>query len=391
MNDKKLISKVIFILLFFLLLFSRQGYTEGLRKLIVFYSPGCHRCQEVKNELMPAIEKEFKGLFEIEYRDISNLENYKLMFSLRGKYASNVEIVVPVFYLQGHFLNSKGNIAKRLKPFIVKSLNRPLTEGEQPAIDLISSFKTFQPLTIIGAGLIDGINPCAFTVIVFFISFLALQGYRKRELVIIGLVFIFAVFLTYLLIGLGIFNFLYNLKGFWGLARIANISIGIFSIILGILAILDLLKFKKTGSTEGLFLQLPKPVKERIHSLIGLYYRKPKELKAQGSRPHIFILLVSTLITGFLVSILELVCTGQVYLPTISFVLKTTQLRLQALGYLVLYNIMFIIPLLIIFLLALLGVTSEQFAKFLKRRLSLAKIIMALLFFSLGIFLLWRA
>jgi threonine/homoserine/homoserine lactone efflux protein len=52
---------------------------------------------------------------------------------------------------------------------------------------------------------------------------------------------------------------------------------------------------------------------------------------------------------------------------------------------------MFITPLLIIFLFALLGVTSEQFARFLKRHLGPIKILMAVLFFGLGIFLIWRA
>jgi cytochrome c biogenesis protein CcdA len=79
-----------------------------------------------------------------------------------------------------------------------------------------------------------------------------------------------------------------------------------------------------------------------------------------------------------------------VYLPTIAFVLKASPLKLQALGYLLLYNIMFIVPLIVIFVLALMGTTSSQFSAFLKKHLGLIKIFMAVLFFSLGIFLIWR-
>jgi len=43
-------------------------------------------------------------------------------------------------------------------------------------IDLAEHFRSFKTLAIVVAGLIDGINPCAFTVIVFFVSFLAFQG-----------------------------------------------------------------------------------------------------------------------------------------------------------------------------------------------------------------------
>lgn len=372
----------------FLLFFMHcQGYGAGMRKLIVFYSPGCHKCIQVKNELIPDIEKEFKGLIEIEYRDTSNIEDYTFLLGLKEKYKAKVEIILPVFYLEGNFLNGRGEIKNNLEPFIAKSLNRPGEEGRLPAIDLVTHFKNFPPLAVISAGLIDGINPCAFTVIVFFISFLALQGYRKRELIIIGLSFIFAVFVTYILIGIGIFNFLYYLKGFLLVKRIVNLSVGIFSIGLGILAIHDLFRFKETKDTEGLILQLPQIVKNRIHSLIGLHYRKSKEPQGQIKRPHILRLLVSALITGFLISILEAVCTGQVYLPTIVFVLKTSTLKLQAFAQLLLYNLMFIIPLLAIFLFALLGVTSEEFSKFFKKHLALTKILLSVLFFALGLFL----
>jgi len=43
-----------------------------------------------------------------------------------------------------------------------------------------------------------------------------------------------------------------------------------------------------------------------------------------------------------------------------------------------------------IFILALMGTTSAQFSGFLKKHLGLIKIFMAVLFFSLGLFLIWR-
>ncbi len=370
-----------------------HGQTQGPQddKLVVFYSPSCHTCIEAKATVIPDIEKEFKGKIQIEYRDISDMENYKLLLSLKEKYGSKIESIWPVFYFRGHFLNGSGKIKNGLRALISQSLSQKAEAKEGlPSIDLIAYFKTFQPLAVIGAGLTDGINPCAFTVIVFFISFLSLQGYKRTELIIIGLTFICAVFITYLAIGLGLFGFFYKLSGFWLISKIFNLTIGILSIILGFLALYDFFKFKRTGQTEGLILQLPAGIKNQIHSLIGLHYRKAKESGGKVLRLHILRLALSALIVGFLVSILEAVCTGQVYLPTITFVLKVSHLKLQALGYLVLYNIMFIVPLFIIFLFALLGVTSEQFSKILKKHLSAIKIVMAILFFSLGVFLLWR-
>jgi cytochrome c biogenesis protein CcdA len=367
-------------------------YAGQFSKLMVFYSPGCHRCVEVKKEVMPKIEAKYKGKITIEYFDITNIDNHKLFLGLKGKYGPDMkEFNLPVFFMQGKFLNTKADLGIGLRNLIdgsLAQLDNQLTGVS--GVDLTAHFKGFKPLVILGSGLVDGINPCAFTVIVFFISYLALQGYRKKELIVIGLSFIFSVFVTYSLIGLGIFNFLYRMKSFWFFVRIFNISVGIFSVILGIFALYDLFKFIKTKDTQGLILQLPRAIKNRIHSVISLHYRKSKEKSADKPRAILPRLILSALITGFLVSILEAVCTGQLYLPTIAFVLKTTPLKLQALAYLVIYNIMFIFPLLVIFMLALFGVTSAQFANFLKKNLAGVKVIMAFVFFSLGIFLIWR-
>jgi len=55
-----------------------------------------------------------------------------------------------------------------------------------------------------------------------------------------------------------------------------------------------------------------------------------------------------------------------------------------------LYNIMFIVPLAVIFVFALAGVSSGQFTKFLHRHFLAVKILMACLFFMFALFLLWR-
>jgi hypothetical protein len=386
MNNKK----VNFIAgVFILTLLCIRVYSQEVPKLIVFSSSACHKCLKVKNEMMPEIEKEFKGRIQIEYRDIGNIDNYMFLLGLIEKHKAQIEIDLPVFYFQGKFLTAREGTRDNLVQLIASSLERPYKVKEALAVDLLKRFGSFKPLTIISAGLADGINPCAFTVIVFFISFLALQGYRKRELALIGLSFISAVFLTYILLGIGIFNFLYRLKGIWIIIKAVNISVGIFSIILGLVSVYDFIKFKITGKTEDLILQLPKTIKNRVHSLIGIFYRKSKDLGADKVKPHILRLILSAFATGFLVSLLEAVCTGQLYLPTIAFVLKISQLKLQALGYLILYNIMFVVPLLIIFLFALWGVTSEQFSKFLKQHLGVVKLIMAVIFFAFGFFLIW--
>ena len=363
---------------------------NSLPQIIFFYLPNCHPCQKVKNEIMPAIEKEFSGIITIKYLDTDDISNYKLMLALKKHYNCDKK-GVPTVFVGGNILVGYDQIKTELRENIISALKKGMPDklDKLPGIDLIKHFLSFGALAILIAGLVDGVNPCAFTVIVFFISFLTFQGYKRRELIVIGLCFILAVFLTYVLIGLGIFRSLYTLNKFYLVTRIVYYVIAALSFILGIFALYDLWLFVRKRKTEGMILQLPQTIKNRIHSIIGMHYRKSKETAVPGAnRRHIFQLILSALITGFLVSLLEAVCTGQLYLPTITFVLKEATLRVRALGYLLLYNFMFIIPLFLVFLFALLGTTSEGFARFMQKHMGLVKLFMALLFFGLGVFIL---
>ena len=73
------------------------------------------------------------------------------------------------------------------------------------------------------------------------------------------------------------------------------------------------------------------------------------------------------------------------YVPTIVFILKMTPYKLGALGYLLLYNFMFIVPLIAIYGLGLAGVSSTSFADVMKRNMFLIKLFLAAMFLFLGV------
>ncbi len=77
-------------------------------------------------------------------------------------------------------------------------------------------------------------------------------------------------------------------------------------------------------------------------------------------------------------------CATLVYLPTIIFVLGAPALRVQALFYLLLYNVLFVVPLVVVFLLAYWGTTSERLGQFVNRRTGAIKLATAGLFLVLG-------
>ena len=98
--------------------------------------------------------------------------------------------------------------------------------------------------------------------------------------------------------------------------------------------------------------------------------------------------MIGSVSVGFLVSLLESLCTGQVYLPTIVFATRAPGMRAAALGYLLLYNMMFIVPLVAILAATYLGVRSEAIITFFRRRLAMVKCGMTLLFAGLGVLVL---
>ncbi|MBI5874062.1 MAG: hypothetical protein HZB36_08030 [Candidatus Omnitrophica bacterium] len=352
----------------------------------VFYSPTCKACHKVMADIIPPIAEKYGLQVRWEYIDITGGVGLRDFASLEEKF--DRKFGTPTILIGNKILVGVTESADSLDQLISEELsdsNREIMTLGEGKVNLLERFRSFGPFTVIGAGLVDGFNPCAFTVIVFFISFLTLMGYRRREMALIGSLYIAAVFLTYLALGLGLFKAFYVMKGFYIFSKVAYMAIGTLSIFLGVLAIKDYIVFKKTGNTDAMALQLPRPIKNKIHSIVGEYYRKDRT----GRQKAFFGLALSALVVGFMISLLEAVCTGQLYLPTIVFVLKEGSLRARALFYLIVYNIMFILPLALVLLAALGGTTSKQFEAYARRHLGIVKLTMAAVFFALGV-VLWR-
>jgi len=362
-------------------------------KVFVFYSPGCRACVEIDRDLLPGIEEKYGGQIAIEHLDVSMARNYEQMIRLERLYGAEGGGYVPEVIVSRHVLVGKEEIMARMDEAIEEALAEPIdlkknetasfrvAKHHPPAGHLIiSRFESFSLFAVLTAGLLDGVNPCAFTTIVFFISFLAFIGYKRREMFFAGTAFTAAVFITYLLIGLGIFRFLRALKGFGYVIDSVSILIIALAFLLGVLSLVDWFRFRKTKNVKDVILKLPQSIKNRIQSVIGADFRKGKGSQKKSLARIIWVAFTA----GFMVSVLESFCTGQVYLPTIVFVLRMPGKRMPALLYLMLYNFAFIAPLIVVFILGLFGTTSQAFSAFMKKRLGAVKLSTALLFFTLA-------
>ena len=87
-----------------------QEHTLKSSKLIFFYSPGCHNCFRVEEEIARRMEAGFKSDLKIEYRNVDNIENFRLLLGLEELYKSKIRNLLPVVYFKGHFINGRGNV-----------------------------------------------------------------------------------------------------------------------------------------------------------------------------------------------------------------------------------------------------------------------------------------
>jgi thiol:disulfide interchange protein len=145
--------------------------------------------------------------------------------------------------------------------------------------------------------------------------------------------------------------------------------------VLAALTFRDYLRARK-GQASEMTLKLPMPLRQRIHKVIR-----------ENSQVRAFVAMA--FVTGFVISLIELACTGQVYLPTIMFVLSVPEMAARAFLYLLLYCLMFIVPLIIVFILSYLGTTSEQLGRFVNRHTAAIKFATGLVFTGLALWMTW--
>ncbi len=243
-------------------------------------------------------------------------------------------------------------------------------EGDQAGRRIVERFKTLELSAVAAAGLIDGVNPCAFATLILFVSYLSFVGRTRREILLVGLAFSLSVFVTYFLVGLGLLRVLQSVSVIPLVTRFVSLGAIGLALVFGVLSLYDYALCRK-GRSSDMVLQMPAFLRDQVRGIIR------KEVKVNR-----YILAAAA--TGFVVSLLELACTGQVYLPTILFVSKVQEFRAAAVGYLALYNIMFIIPLLVVFSVVYFGTGSERLAVLFERHVSWVKLSTSLVFFVLA-------
>lgn len=342
--------------------------------IIFFYNPVCHECLEAKDKLEYL---KFKYPISIkEYNTIGD-EGYNLLFKYYNAFDVSEENIGSFAVFMGdkyyYKLSQFGELEQEIKKHVDTGLPCPEPSKEGNAEETV---KGFTILTVVAGGLVDGINPCAFATLIFFIAYMEKVKRRKKDMLSIGISFSTGVFIGYLFIGVGLMEFYYGIEGIGAVSRYVYLFTGIFALVFAAFNVYD---YFRIGREEKTVLQLPKFLKKRRGRLIRTL---------TGDR-HIMILAVLAFITGLGISMLEFVCTGQVLFPIMAVIKSASAMKMTALGYLLLYNTMFIMPLLIILALFYTGYSSEKLGEMQKRRHGMVKILTAVVLTVIGAYMLY--
>lgn len=186
---------------------------------------------------------------------------------------------------------------------------------------------------VIVTAAVDAINPCAIGVAILLVATMLKQG-RRSEMLKVGALYVFAVFATYLVAGIGILHFFVNLPV--KLANYATVTVAALVVVGGLIEVKDFYWYGK-----GTSLMIPEKYSIKISESI-------ENLTAPAA-----------IGLGVFVAAVELPCTGGPYLAILT-VIAQQGVNLTAYAMMVVYNLIFISPLIFIIVSAWLGTYKVQ-------------------------------
>lgn len=238
----------------------------------------------------------------------------------------------------------------------------------------VNSTSRWTFLTVLIAGLADGFNPCAFSIIIVLAGILAVGGRKRRARLLGGWAFCTASFLTYMAMGLGLMRVIRALESLRVIHDVIMVLLSVSLFVLAILSVRDAFRYRKEKVPSAIALQLPDKVKRLIRVVAETSWNGPT-------------VVVTGFGCGFLVTLLDSLCTGQIYVPVLALISREVE-AWRSFMLLAVYNLAFIAPLIVIFILAAKGVDSERMSRWSKRNVFPSKIAMGIVFAILGVLVL---
>jgi len=299
---------------------------------------------EAKNQELKLKYAKVYGVSESEF------DLYPMIFI--GKDAFTPSNTTPDSLLESMINYSQEERDKKLEE--IEALDEDVSQRITERYDQFSIF------VVLGAGLIDGINPCAFVVLIFLVSYLYYVGRGRNEILVAGFFFAIGIFAAYLAMGTGLLGAVGYIES---ISRVFQLvfypAMAVFTGVLAILSVVDF--YRMRYKNKKAILELSPGLKKKTHEII----RKNARAKT---------IWIASLVAGILVSFVEFMCTGQVYLPTIVYIINSSGVSGRALGFLMIYNLGFTVPIIAITLIAYFSSSTKKIQEFMTSTQAAAKI-----------------
>ncbi len=218
---------------------------------------------------------------------------------------------------------------------------------------------------IVGGALVDAVNPCLIGVLLLLITIL-FKTKQRRKILTYGITYTIGVYITYLVGGLtllGIFNAVREVT------IVSNILYGIIGSFVMLAGFLEVKDFYWYG--RWLSLSIPK----RFVSMV--------ETKAQSIHTN----YGAALFLGFIITLIELPCTGAPYLAVLTIISQNRVDFGLAFFYLLLYNLIFVLPLIAIIYLGYTGLGLKRMEAWRQEHRGKMRLIIGVFLLILGIWI----
>lgn len=272
-------------------------------------------------------------------------------------------LIVLIFTVFFGFLATSVFAAQEVTP-CKNDLSGEINCGKSSIFNLDSGKYTL-PI-ILSAGAIDGINPCAIGLIILLLGYLIIFAKRPDMVPKLGGVYIATIFVTYFLIGLFFYKFISLLVGlpyYHDISRIIRYVIGGALVVSGLINIKDYFWYGR-----GISLQVPESKRWKLTR----YVQKTT--------------VPATFFLGLMVTLFELPCSLPLYVGSVNILHENLGV-LKAVLYLLLYNVMFVMPLLVIFILILFGKRIAELKEWQESKQRVMKLGMGIALEVLALFL----
>ncbi len=370
------------LILSFLAFTSSIIYAEG-DPVVEAYGSGCYGCFHTYKDRLQRLEE--INLAQIEAKHFSKvsgaedeLEEYrrtlnvpddwkaKTTIVVDGKYIFEYEVPVAELevFLRSDYKKFDSLVVRRGLGYYELMLdgNEPVRCDDMDLAQCIASQRVGSTNTlslVLVSGFLDGVNPCAFTILILFVGLLTSRPQKERESLIMGSLYIITIFLTYMAIGLSLYRIV-------EISQTASWIVIFGGLVMVAMGLLNLYEFTQG---KGFTLRMPFSGQMEVYNWMTR------------------LTFPATVVAGVLVAIFEFPCTGAVYFSIISL-LASTETFSRGYVYLLIYNIVFIIPLIIVFVLTWVGENRIEVLGASKHRY--LKLLSSLLFISLGLYLIFK-